>query len=87
MKVREIITASGWRNGSGWSYTETLSDQIIDIDASVLASADWSWFEPMDLEDGTDVRLTMYYYAADDEDCENVLAEHKVWVSDLIEEK
>lgn len=85
MKIREIIEAAEWINGSGWSYSETISNQLVDMSIEKIKSnaADWSWFDASEPKDGTDLKLTARYYAEDDEDLEHILHEESVWMSDL----
>ena len=51
MKVREIITIKGWQDGSGWSYDQCTSDDIIDIGDKIPDSIDWDWWELADNRD------------------------------------
>jgi hypothetical protein len=83
MKVREIINLEHWIDGSGYSHTETYSDSVIEL-SGLPEEMDWCWWETTDAdEDGTDVEIIVLYYAEDDDDLENPLAEYRVWQSDL----
>ena len=81
--VREHITTRGWKDGSGWSYTEDYSDQLIQVDAADLspdAPMDWSWWESVESADVDDVEITVSYYSIEDD---SLLAERTVWASEL----
>lgn len=84
-KVREIITLSGWVDGSGWSYTQTYSDQIIDVaKVDPRAEMDWGWWEAGRPIAGQDTQIAVSYYAIDaDPTCDNPLASWSIWESEL----
>ena len=66
MKVREIITIKGWQDGSGWSYDQCTSDDIIDIGDNIPESIEWDWWElPEARDESEDVKITVEYFAAD----------------------
>lgn len=77
MKVRIITTAAGWINGQGWSY----EDVIAEIDTLPTEWADE--IEAAELNGDEDVKYTARYYAEDDEELENVLAEVSIWQSEI----
>lgn len=85
MKIREIIVLSLWVDGSGWIYTTTISNQLINMSIEEITSrgSDWSWFEVSEPVDGHDEKLTARYYAEDDEDLQNVLYEESIWASKI----
>lgn len=89
MKVREIITAAGWIDGSGYSYSTKISDQIIDAPDEMLApdaKMDWSWMEKDELSDGEDTEITVSYYRPDYDpmfDNDEPLATWTIWESQL----
>ena len=80
MKVREIITAAGWINGSGFSYESDIENHIVEID-TLPTEMDWSWIEADDTAD--DIPFTVRYYAEDDDDLTTPIAEHKAWASEV----
>lgn len=86
-KVREIITISGWKDGSGYSYTTDYSDQVIDVKDEWLqggAEMDWSWWEPDEPTEGEDLEITVKYYAPDaDYATATPIAEYSIWESEL----
>ena len=86
MKVREIITIKCWQDGSGYQYTETYGDKIIDIPESY--DPDWSWWECEDRPDDQDIEITVAFYPADCDDISDVepLSSWSVWESELREE-
>lgn len=88
IKVRQIIKLSGWVNGSGWNYKNSVYDnQIIDIDSDDLNNMDWDWWE-LDEEnppnDDSDTEITVEFYAenADIEE-DKPIASHSMWVSEI----
>ena len=84
MKIREIIEAAEWIDGSGFSYTTTISNMLVDEPIEYIKeNEDWSWYDCDELDEGTDIKLTARYYAEDDEDLENVLFERSVWQSEI----
>lgn len=88
IKVREIITVKGWKDGSGWSYESDYSDKIVEIPSSDLtpdSDMDWSWWEPSDKPDGEDVEITVKYYDLDADPCtDDPIAEWSTWESELV---
>lgn len=92
-KVREVISLRGWVDGSGWSYTETYSDDIVDVaDVPMKAEEyDWSWYETPEEDpddNGVDTKIIVEFY---DEDAEPGYDEPIVtfskWESELWEER
>ena len=89
MKVKEIITAAGWIDGSGYSYSTTISDQVIDVPEEMLAPGakmDWSWMSKDELADGEDCEITVEYYRPDYDpmfDDDEPLATWSIWESQL----
>lgn len=90
LKVREVITLKGW-NGSGWSYNQVYSDEIVNIVESDLKEIDWDWYETdaeNPPEDGEDTKIIVDLYAADaDIDEDEPLASHEKWASELYKER
>lgn len=92
IKVRQIIKLSGWVNGSGWSYKNSVYDnQIIDIDSDDLNNMDWDWWE-LDEEnppnDDSDTEITVEFYAENaDTDEDKPLTIHTVWANELWKER
>ena len=91
MKVREVITLKGWVEGSGWSYSQVYSDQVIDITEDDLKSIDWDWWEidsnnpPTEDED---TKITVDLYAVDANIYEDKpLASHTIWASEIWAER
>lgn len=92
MKVREVITSKGWANGSGWSYEQIYSDNIIEIDSESIdhnSEVDWEFWETEgEPRDGGDVEITVAYYAENGEpDEDEPLATWSKWENELIEER
>lgn len=86
MKYREIITIKGWQDGSGWSYSQTYSDQIIEVPENILTEdMDWTWWEANEPTEGEDTEITVDYYAADSDhyDGDKPLASWSIWESEL----
>jgi hypothetical protein len=83
MKVREVINAAGWVDGSGFSYETTIEDHIVEVD-EIPAEMDWSWLEPDEQADGEDTLFTVTLYALTDEDMKAPLAEYKTWASEVV---
>jgi hypothetical protein len=92
IKVRQVIKLSGWVNGSGWSYKNSVyDDQIIDIDENDLENMDWDWWET-DADnppsEGSDTDITVEFYAEDADTSEDKpLATHSKWASEIWQEK
>ena len=91
MQVRETIILKGWVDGSGWSYQQAYSDQVISIVPEQLNQPmDWSWWETDEVEptDGEDTKIIVRYYNPDDDlDDAGPIAEFETWESDLIKER
>lgn len=91
MKVREVIRLLGWTDGSGFSWNETYSDEIIEIKESWLPKnandLDWSWYDTPENnpeERGVDTKIIVEFYAEDaDPDYDEPLAKVSKWESDL----
>jgi hypothetical protein len=93
LKVREVITLKGWVDGSGWSYTQTYSDNIIDVhDVPMTAEEyDWSWWEtdidnPPSEDEDTKIIVTLYAEDADISEDEP-LASFEKWDSEIWTER
>ena len=91
MKVRQIITLKGWIEGSGWSYSQIYSDEIVNVVESDLDAIDWDWYEtdsdnpPVE---GEDTKIILDLYAVDaDIDEDTPLASHSKWASEIWEER
>lgn len=88
-KVREVITLKGWTDGSGYSFTQTYSDSIIDV--TDIESIDWDWYETGEdnpEDSGCDTEIIVKYYAEDADITEDEpLTTHKTWESDLWKER
>jgi hypothetical protein len=91
LKVREVITLKGWKDGSGWSYNQVYSDKVIDITEGDFKSIDWDWYETSEdnpEDSGEDTEIIVEYYAEDADITEDEpLATHKTWESDLWKER
>lgn len=89
MKVKEIITIKVWTDNSGWSYEQTIGDQVIDVDLEILtpgAEMDWSWWELSESNDGEDTKITVNYYRPEYDpmfDDDEPLATWHIWESEL----
>lgn len=85
IEVLEVITISGWVDGSGWSYEQNYSDNTIIIRMSALSAddIDWSWWETdEDAPENEDTYISVKYYALDaDIDEDRPLAEWSAWAS------
>lgn len=82
---QEIITIKGWEDGSGWSYEQVYNTQIVEkIPESLEVSDVWSADEK---QDGGDTKISVLYYAVEDENLENLLKEFNFWESDLFEDE
>ena len=91
MKVRQIITLKGWIEGSGWSYSQIYSDEIVNVVESDLDAIDWDWYEtdsdnpPVE---GEDTKIILDLYAVDaDIDEDTPLASHSKWASEIWAER
>jgi hypothetical protein len=87
MKVREVITLKGWVKGSGWSYNQVYSDQMIDITESDLKEIDWDWYEidinnPPTEDEDTKIIVKLYAEGADINE-DKPLASHTIWASEI----
>lgn len=86
-KVREIITIKGWVDGSGWTFSQCYSDQIINVSDDTLksgATMDWDWWEKNELAEGEDTEITVSYYSVDaDPTVDAPLAEWCIWESEI----
>jgi hypothetical protein len=89
LKVREVITLKGWVNGSGWSYSEVYSDQVIDIAESALHEIDWDWWDADNPpSEGEDTLIVVDLYAEDADISEDKpLASYSKWVSEIWKER
>jgi len=91
MKAREVITLKGWVEGSGWSYNQCYSDEIIEIAKDDLKSIDWDWYEidseyPPTEDEDTKIIVDLYGIDADiDED--EPLASYSKWASEIWAER
>jgi hypothetical protein len=91
MKVREVITLKGWVEGSGWSYSQVYSDEVIDIVESDLKEIDWDWYDtdidnPPSEEEDTLIVVDLYAEDADISEDEP-LASFKKWDSEIWAER
>ncbi len=92
LKVREVITLKGWVDGSGWSYTQTYSDNIVDVhDVPMTAEEyDWSWWET-DIDnppsEEEDTLIVVGLYAEDADISDGPLARYSKWVSEIWKER
>lgn len=86
MKVREVITIKGWVDGSGWSYSQCIGDDIIEID-DIPDIFDWSWWETGEKPAvGGNTKIIVEYYAPDADTAEDEpLATYATWESDLFD--
>ena len=62
MRYRMIIEEARWVDGSGWSYTSTFDNQVID---EIPDKSDWSWIREIEIPEGEDIQWTASYYAID----------------------
>ena len=89
MKVREIITLEGWKDGSGLSYSTTYADHIVDISAEAISGPmDWSWWEADEMPEEEDTHIIVRLYRPDYDplfDDDAPLVEWDVWASELAE--
>lgn len=85
MKVREVIELKGWVDGSGYSYTSTYSDQVIDVEEIPQEDKfDWSWWDKSEPSGGVDdVEIVVKYYDPETDDDSEPLAEYFKWESKL----
>ena len=75
MKVRQVISISGWVEGSGWSYSDSYDcEDIIEITPADLDSEmDFSWWEVDDITeeeakeayDEEDTQIIVEYFPVD----------------------
>ena len=92
-KVREVISLRGWVDGSGWSYTQTYSDNIVDVpDVPMTAEEyDWSWYETPEEnpeDNGGDMKIVVEFYAEDAEPgYDEPLASYGKWASEIWKER
>ena len=92
IKVRQVIRLSGWVNGSGWIYNNSVyDDQIIDIDENDLENMDWDWWEtdadnPPSEESDTEIVVEFYAEDADTSE-DKPLATHSKWASEIWKER
>lgn len=85
MEVQKIITLKGWVDGSGWSYQQEYDCETLEITEEMLTTEpDWSWYVKDEDADGSDVEITVAYYAVNADPCEDrPLAIWSVWASDI----
>jgi hypothetical protein len=82
MKIREVIEIVGWEDGSGFSYTETIQDDVIEL-AALPTEGDFNWYETSKPIPGEDTKIVISYYAEEDDDCETPIARFETWASAL----
>jgi hypothetical protein len=94
-KYRQVITLSGWQNGSGTSYTQCYGNDVGDFCKlpTTADDADWSWWntDGKEVDECGDTQITVAYYdasVAEDEtdDAEPIVTVSK-WENDLIRER
>lgn len=96
MKIKEVIKFKGWKDGSGWKYEETYSNNIIEISESEINDLsnpnkyDWDWFT-MDFnpeDEGEDIKIVVEFYEKDAEpDWDKPIAKISKWASDIWRER
>ena len=91
LKVREVITLKGWVDGSGWSYSQTYSDNIIEIIKDNLDAIEWDWYETdsnYPPAEGYDTKIIVDFYAEDADISEDEpLASFEKWHSEIWTER
>lgn len=95
MKVKEIIKFYGWIDGSGFSWIDTYSTNVIEIEESELPKTandyDWSWFylpEENPEDYGRDIKIIVEFYTEFDiPEYDEPIAKISKWESDLWYEK
>lgn len=93
LKVMEIITLKGWVDGSGWNFTQTYSDNIVDVpDVPMTAEEyDWSWYktpEENPEDNGYDTKIIAEFYAEDAElGYDEPIVSFSKWESELWKER
>lgn len=91
MKVQEIITVKGWKEGSGWTYNQTIRAETIDIpEEDIKGPIDWDWYElnEEDTYENEDTEVKVEFYAEDAEiGQDEPLATHSIWASKLWEDR
>lgn len=87
MKVKKIIEIAKWVDNSGWSYQTTYSNKVIDIPKIPGEDDfDWNFWEPEEMTDGEDLKITVKFYRPDYDpmfDNDEPLATYKTWQSEI----
>lgn len=98
MKIREVITISGWTYGNGFNYETTYKDDIIDLSLEeindIKSYTDDDYFrcvfewEKSELPEGEDlkIRVDFFYANSNDEDNEDNMspfATFETWESKM----
>lgn len=90
MKVYEIVEINYWKNGNGFSRTETISSGIVEVNGSneeeLKERFDWKWWDKSDREDGEDLKINVKYYRPDYDpmfDDDEPIAEFEIWESKI----
>ena len=89
MVLREVVELHHWENGSGWSHSETFSNQLLEGDNSgLIENMNWDWWanewkNSHEVEQWGDILIEVKFFDAGDTEYENCLAVHSRWESDL----
>ena len=80
---RMIIEAAYWVDGSGWSYTSTVENQIID---EIPDEPKWDWITETEIPEGEDIQWTVSYYAidADGTEADDPTRQDTIWHRDYV---
>jgi DNA-binding transcriptional regulator YiaG len=83
MQYRMIIEEARWVDGSGWSYTSTFDNQVID---EIPDKSDWSWIREIEIPEGEDIQWTASYYAidADGTEADEPTRKDTIWHRDYL---
>lgn len=100
MKYIAVTSAKAWRGGwsSGWGNEDIIDREVVRVD-ELPTEWDYAWevfgYDASEIldrlaekyanaEDDSDVKYIMRYYAADDEELEDPLAEVEIWESEIV---
>lgn len=89
MKVMEIITLNHWTNGSGYTHSETLASNELDMtEAELNAEMPWDLMEldECNLPEDGDIEIVANYYAQDEDgeyDYDRPIRTESIWESEI----
>ena len=93
MKIMEQIILNHWVNGSGYSFSETLAENELEMTEDELnAEMPWKLMELDECnfpEDG-DIEIVANYYEQDEDgefDCDHPIRTESIWLSEILDDE